>query len=103
MADTNLYERIKAHGDKAKAEADAFAQGLAKKYTKENPAPNEVIQKGLEEILAKYEHSEASHHIASHAAPATHSRTNYAIGLAGVAAALLMAAGLPPMYLPPLY
>ena len=51
----DTYEKIKKFGFKAKVEADTFIQSLSKKYTKENPAPPEVINQGLEGILKKYE------------------------------------------------
>ena len=49
------YERIKTLGDAAKAEAEGFMQSLTTRYSKDNPAPPEEIQKGLQTILSKYE------------------------------------------------
>jgi len=82
-----LYDKIKKY-PKAKAEADAFAHSLAEEYPKENPAPDEVIQKGLEGILAKYQPKAKS----SVAAPSAsdNQRLLYAAGLAGIALLLGM-------------
>ena len=46
-----LYKEISAMG--YKQEADYVMSEISKKYTPENPAPPELIQKGLETILAK--------------------------------------------------
>jgi len=50
----DTYREIGEIGPVAKAEADTFMQGLTKKFTKETPAPPELIQEGLEGILAKH-------------------------------------------------
>ena len=51
----DTYDRIKEISPEARAEAEAFIQSLTSKYTKENPAPPEEIQKGLEGILEKHQ------------------------------------------------
>ena len=97
----DVYGKIKKIGPEAKSEADAFIQGLTRQYTKENPAPPEVMQKGLEGILAKYQ-PKAKSPVAS--SPWVFSgRVPYAAGLAAVLLAVALASlGMPP-YMPPVY
>ena len=87
------YGRIKKLGKGAKAEAEAFMQGLTKKYTKESPAPNEVIQKGLDGILAKYKSKGSLEAIAN--------SSDYLVGVACVAAFVMAMHGVPLPYTPP--
>ena len=101
MDDANtLYDKIKNYGAEAKGEADAFVNSLAKNYTKENPAPGEVIQKGLKDILAKHQPKTKS--------PVGHAgtfpgRMQYATGLATVLIAVALASSGIPYIPPPLY
>jgi hypothetical protein len=88
MDDTKtLYNKIKKYPE-AKAEADAFAHSLGEKYTEKNPAPDEVVQKGLEGILAKYQPKTKNPVAASSASD--NQRLVYAAGLAGIALLLGM-------------
>lgn len=80
-----LYDKIKAYGSKAKLDADAFIKSLTGKYTKENPAPQDVVQKGLEAILAKHQPEEKKPAVANTTGD---ERWLYAAGL-GVIAMLL--------------
>lgn len=89
------YERIKKISPEAKADADAFMKSLTKQYTPENPAPPEVIQKGLEGIISKYE---TKTHSSSSSGAFSGSMTNLA-GLAAVLAGIALFAGIP--YVPP--
>ena len=90
-----IYERIKKISPEAKADADAFMKNLTSKYTPENPAPTDAIQKGLEGIVAKYKSKDSAH------AGAPPGRMQYAAGLAAVLITVALAsAGMP--YVPPL-
>ena len=77
-----LYNRIKGYGSKARLDADAFITSLTEKYTKENPAPDEVVQKGLEGILAKHQPKANSPAVSN---ATSDERWLYAAGLAGIA------------------
>ena len=58
MADPmHTYKEITELGPEAKHAADAFMQGLTTQYTEKNPAPPEVMEHGLQSILAKYTHA----------------------------------------------
>jgi hypothetical protein len=81
----DVYNKIKSYGDEAKADAEAFIQGLTKKYTKENPAPDDVIHKGLESILAKYE---TKNRIQPSAVSASSLSPKHATGLLGILTAI---------------
>ena len=91
-----IYGRIKELGKNAKVEADAFMQGLAKKYTKENPAPDSVIQKGLNNIFAKYETKGSEGSLEAIA-----NSSDYLVGFACVSLLVFAMAGMPVYYLPP--
>ena len=71
----DLYNQIKNISPEAKAAADKFMQGLSKEYTADNPAPDYVIQKGLETIIGKFSNS-------------TGTKYEHAIGLAGLLASV---------------
>lgn len=92
-----IYELLKKIGPEAKSEADAFMKSLTAKYTPENPTPSEVIQKGLEEIVAKHGiKAEDSAHIGT-----PPGRMRYAAGLAAVLITVALASsGIPYMPLP---
>ena len=83
----DLYNRIKGYGSKARLDAEAFIRSLTEKYTKENPAPDEVVQKSLEGILAKHQ-PKAKNPVISNAT--SDERWLYAAGLAGIALLLGM-------------
>ena len=54
-----IYKKINDTGNNnLKDEANAFMNSLTQRYTKKNPAPNEVIYNGLEQILAKHDSHE---------------------------------------------
>ena len=51
-----IYEKIKSlQNPIATKAAEVFMNSLTKKYTEQNPAPPEEIQKGLEGILAEHQ------------------------------------------------
>lgn len=85
-----VYDAIKKISPKAKAEADSFMQGLTSRYKEDNPAPNDVIQQGLESILAKHRPSSSVFSL---------TQNQHAIGLATVLAGIAFLAGFP--YVPP--
>ncbi len=86
------YKKLEEVG--LKKQADSFMSKIEQKYPKGTSAPQKEIQQGLEKILA--EHQET--------APAASTgpfRTQYALGLTGILAAILLAsAGMPyvPLY-----
>ena len=94
-----VYDKIKKISPQAEAEAQAFMGNLTNKYTEENPAPPETIQKGLEEIVAK--HQPKAQGLAHARAPL--GRIQYAAGLATVLIAVALASAGIPYVPPPLY
>lgn len=78
----DIYNKIKTLGPVATKAAEAFMGSLTKKYTKDNPAPPELIQKGLEGILAEHQPQKASSAPNPSSLPSGNMR--YAYGLAGV-------------------
>jgi len=93
------YENIKKISPQAKADAEAFMKNLTNQYTAENPAPPEVIQKGLEGIVAKHQpKAQGSAH-----AGAPPGRIQYAAGLAAVLIAVALASAGFPYVPPPIY
>ena len=78
----NLYDKIKGYGSKARLDADAFIKSLTEIYTKENPAPDEIVQKGLEGVLAKHQPKAKNPDVSN---ATSDERWLYAAGLAGIA------------------
>lgn len=68
---------------------------LRKNMTKKNPAPPELIQRGLEGILTKHKEN-----IVAPASTGYSERLKYAAGLAATVAIIAMLAGAPPLYVP---
>lgn len=94
-----VYNKLKDKG--FKTEADSALAGLNARY--HNKVPPDEMRHGLEAILAKHEHSGAPNDATSHAVPAINSTAKNLLGLGAVVSVLLLASGLPPMYVPPLY
>lgn len=80
-----IYEKVKKISPEAKAEADAFISGLTRTHTEENPASPELIQQGLEQILAKYRAKIKEEH--------TTGKLDDLVGLAGILGATIAFAG----------
>ena len=100
----NIYNELKGLG--LKSEADSVMGNISKKYTPENPAPPEVIQEGLEGILARHKQTphELSPHQETHASGLS-PRIKSGLGLAAVLAGLVFLSSLSgiPYIPPPLY
>ena len=80
----DVYNAIKRISPKAESDAKSFMDRLKGKYAPENPAPDEEIQKGLEDILAKHQPTELK---AIHSP----SKSTYSSGQMKAAAGLVVA------------